>query len=414
MNHAMLARFMAPIRAEEFLERYWSRRYLHISGQERKFADLFSWDQLDRVLEGQRVDGPEIAPGHPVLRLKHKQRTIPLPVTYNPRDGRARLDAAGLYRLFRQGASFVLNRVDELSHRVRNAAEGLSASFGGHVSVNLYASAGHEEGFGLHWDDHDVFVVQLSGTKVWSLYGPTRAYPLSQRDDVPAPLGEPLETVLLQTGDCLYLPKGHWHNVRGQDDPSLHLTFGVTNVTGVDVLRWLILDELARDELFRADVPRFAAPEGRAAWARAIREKLIQLWNDETLLGRFLARHESMLPGRPHLSFAALFGGQSPAGRMYRLVAQTAPTLTRDEEKGTVCLCAGGREHVFPVRSEAILRRLGDLDVVPSEELAACANLEPVEQEALMTELLEAGVVYEVPADEVSWSALPGPAPLGD
>jgi len=29
-----------------------------------------------------------------------------------------------------------------------------------------------------HWDDHDVFILQVSGEKRWRVYGVTRPYPL--------------------------------------------------------------------------------------------------------------------------------------------------------------------------------------------------------------------------------------------
>ncbi|MGH3831563.1 MAG: JmjC domain-containing protein [Pseudonocardiaceae bacterium] len=33
-------------------------------------------------------------------------------------------------------------------------------------------------GFDLHWDDHDVIVVQLAGSKMWEVRGTSRPAPL--------------------------------------------------------------------------------------------------------------------------------------------------------------------------------------------------------------------------------------------
>lgn len=60
-----------------------------------------------------------------------------------------------------------------------------------------------QEGFGLHFDDHDVVVVQLEGVKRWKIHEPTRIAPL--RIDVEAPeppQGEPIAEIVLRAGAC--------------------------------------------------------------------------------------------------------------------------------------------------------------------------------------------------------------------
>nr|WP_179769448.1 cupin domain-containing protein [Streptomonospora nanhaiensis] len=56
------------------------------------------------------------------------------------------------------------------------------------VQVNAYASWTSVQGFGVHWDDHGVIVVQVSGRKRWRIYGFTRHAPLySDQRPRPAP-----------------------------------------------------------------------------------------------------------------------------------------------------------------------------------------------------------------------------------
>lgn len=43
------------------------------------------------------------------------------------------------------------------------------------------------EGFGTHWDDHNVIVVQVEGSKHWRLYGPTRSAPMHRDTAQPEP-----------------------------------------------------------------------------------------------------------------------------------------------------------------------------------------------------------------------------------
>jgi ribosomal protein L16 Arg81 hydroxylase len=391
MIDRVLQELLAPLPVEPFLANHWGRVELHVRGDEDKFAHLFSWQELDWILESQRWETPLLGPGdHPRLRLSHHRETLPLFVPNDQRSKVARLDVASFYRRFREGATLVVNFVDELSRRVRDTAEGLAATFGSHVLTNLYASTGHDPGFGLHWDDHDVFVVQVAGTKEWSLHGPTRKNPLSKRDLVPRPNGEPRRVVTMKAGDCLYLPKGHWHNVHGQDVPSLHLSFNISNATGVNFLRWLV-DDLSRDELFRINLPRFGDAQDQERWARALRERLCSRWRDDSIVEEFIRHSDGTLPSRPRFNFGRLYGAASSSG--FRLCAQARPVLSR-KDQDTIVLCCGGREVAVPRRAERILERLADLEVVSVEQLLAAGDdIGPDELNELLERLLAEGII---------------------
>jgi hypothetical protein len=396
MEHTVVTNLVAPVALDEFLATYFGRKELHSSGHEGRFADWFTWRELDWLLESQRWDGPlSNAAEHPRLRLSHRRQSLPLFVAPDPRGQRPRLDVPAFYRRFREGATIVVNGADELSPRVREVAEALAATFGCHVTANLYASAGHDEGFGLHWDEHDVFVVQVTGTKEWALHGQTRKNPLSKREVVPPPTGAPLRVATMTPGDCLYLPKGYWHNVAGKDEPSLHLTFSVYNPTGVTFLRWLV-DELSREEFFRADLPRFGGAKDGARWAEALRDRLLTRLGAGSVLSEFFSRNDSTLPARPHFNFAALFGAAPPERRGYRLSAQAAPAVMRDENSSSLLVSSGGREIKLPGYTALLIERLGELDVVSEEELGACTGLAGKELEPILAHLVAEGLVHEV------------------
>ena len=54
-----------------------------------------------------------------------------------------------------------------------------------------------------------------------------------------------IHVLLLEAGDLLYIPRGWWHVAMPLDEPTLHLTVGVNNLTGADFLRWFA-DRLRR------------------------------------------------------------------------------------------------------------------------------------------------------------------------
>ncbi|KAJ8599065.1 hypothetical protein CTAYLR_007612 [Chrysophaeum taylorii] len=115
--------------------------------------------------------------------------------------------------------------------RFRSCAE-LRASLQSHLavgcSVNLYCTPPGAQGLDVHADDHDVFVVQIAGCKVWRLYDATgRPRLLGPKPKAPA---EMLRrgagaTWRLEPGDVLYLPRGVYHAATA-DDHSIHVTIG--------------------------------------------------------------------------------------------------------------------------------------------------------------------------------------------
>jgi len=83
----------------------------------------------------------------------------------------------------------------------------------------------------VHYDDHDLLVVQLRGNKRW--YVSSRASELNNTwaaiPERPPELGAH-HTVDVRPGDLLYLPRGTWHSV-DSDSNSLHLSIGFTPLT---------------------------------------------------------------------------------------------------------------------------------------------------------------------------------------
>ncbi|MEU9485398.1 cupin domain-containing protein [Streptomyces decoyicus] len=131
------------------------------------FSDLFTWDDLNQLIARHRLEPPR-------LRLFGDGSQIPQhryahPVVSKRHTVWHRIEPAGLHHQLKDGASLVLDAVDALHSGVEDLATALERHFRTDVQVNLYASWTPKEGFGVHWDDHDVVVVQLEGAKRWKL-----------------------------------------------------------------------------------------------------------------------------------------------------------------------------------------------------------------------------------------------------
>ena len=117
-----------------------------------------------------------------------------------------------------------------LSPAVDSMARALEVLLHQPVTVSAFWSNGPMRA-PVHYDDHDLIVVQLRGTKRWyisskpsELNNPWRGIPAGSEV-----LG-PHATIDVSPGDMLYLPRGTLHSV-DSDAESLHLSFGFTPLT---------------------------------------------------------------------------------------------------------------------------------------------------------------------------------------
>ncbi len=128
------------------------------------------------------------------------------------------------------------------------------------VQVNAYLTPPAERGLDIHFDFHDVVVVQLAGRKRW------RVWPALARSQRPVKRGPPVrqpspdeldDAILdrvLEPGDCLAIPRGVPHAAETMDVESAHLTIGIMALTWNRVLRDLI-DDVAGGSALADRVP---------------------------------------------------------------------------------------------------------------------------------------------------------------
>jgi hypothetical protein len=133
-------------------------------GDRGRFAGLLTWPALNEILRVHRLEPPR-------LRLVRDGETVPETAYSQRRTSRygASWNAPLphlVHAQLRDGATLVLSTIDELHSPIRDAASELERRLRTGVQANLYASWTARPGFGVHWDDHDVVVVQISGAKV--------------------------------------------------------------------------------------------------------------------------------------------------------------------------------------------------------------------------------------------------------
>jgi hypothetical protein len=387
----------AHLGQDEFLAQVLHRHHRHVPKAVAHPEELISWDDLNTILATHRLEPPR-------LRLSADGEMLPghrytAPVTTRRHTVWQRLHPAELHARLAEGASLVLDAVDELHPAVGRAAMELEAWLRTGVQTNLYASWTERQGFGVHWDDHDVVVLQVYGAKRWRLYGPTRTAPMyKDTEEPPPPADKPDEELVLLPGDLLYLPRGWWHAVAASEgEHSLHLTFGIQTTTGAQLLSWLA-DDLRAIEVLRTDLPVHATPGQRADYLDRLRAEVTTALDDPGLIDRYVHQRDAgdltrLRPSLPHV-------GGTPADPNLR-VALTTARARLDLTPDNAVLRACGHEWELALATAPLLRLLLDVapDAVALGELAAASGIDLTDAAALVTELVEGQAVTVIGVD---------------
>lgn len=241
-----LASLLAPITDESFLTAFLAKRRLHAkSNDPTPAASLLSWATINRLIQSDVLPADR-------LRVVRANLDVP-PAMFRSGGGGTRLRSSTLGSILAQGASLVINRIDELVPPIGRLSDAIERRLSSTVWVNAYLSFGRGSAFRSHWDSHDVLVLQVHGSKRWRGFGAPMASPIEGHGPKEPFPRDALWEDRLDPGDILYLPRGEIHEAALEGARSVHLTIGIAPATGIDLLRSLAEDASANEAL-RADV----------------------------------------------------------------------------------------------------------------------------------------------------------------
>lgn len=348
MNHLSIAEILSPTPLATFLDAYWGKQFLVQKGDPERFTPLVNWEAIGSALRHHSWQ-PE------TIRIFSGGAPVPQTEFLREEDGFFHVALEAVEGRLAGGALLSLNAVDRCFPAIRRLAREFEYTFRERMQINLYAGYSGSKGFHPHWDAHDVIVLQVSGSKLWRIYGRTSEAPL-YRDLLPGEVApeELAWTGELKAGDFLYLPRGVWHDAEATDEPTIHLTVGLDRVTGIDLVAWL-QKELRKSAVFRTDLPRFATAGHKREHAARLREEILAML-DEDCVQRFLDADDLQAPA---VRLGGLSGGNAE-GKI-RWLPPRPVELTVEQTLGRFiemdCL---GQHWYVPRWTEAVLRAIAD------------------------------------------------------
>ncbi|MCP3137372.1 JmjC domain-containing protein [Pyxidicoccus xibeiensis] len=269
--------------ASDFLAEYWPRRHLACHGPLERLgalAQLPELQDLERLLHAYR--GPVMV----ALPDRRDEHSV------------IRVDAESAGALYRSGMALILDSAERFLPLLEQWLFTLALELGlarNAVARTIVYASPPGGGNSPHFDANANIVVQLRGTKRWTLAPNTQVpFPTDRwamnmgppspelagylEQELPQQMPEGAEVIALEPGSVLFVPRGYWHSTDASED-TLALNFTYSQPTWADVVTAALRQQLLKDVQWRelADGIGSPDPERSAACSARLSELLHQV-----------------------------------------------------------------------------------------------------------------------------------------
>lgn len=221
----------------QFWGQVYQRQACLLPGNPDKFAALLTLDGLNQLLNFMPLNYPQV-------RVTDHHNTIHKYDLITDQDRYANnlnneINPRKLMAAIARGGTMVIDRLHAHVPALESLLDAIKQDLNVHCAANGYYSSRRQLGVNPHFDRHDVFALQIHGSKRW--YFKRDAHILSQpmrRQAVP-PIDAQFtgwDSVLVRQGDVFYCPRGMWHFTQTEDETSAHIALGLYPLTLAD---WL-------------------------------------------------------------------------------------------------------------------------------------------------------------------------------
>lgn len=224
------------ILTEEFWATHWERKPLHWSARERgrtanRLPEALSVDDVMAVIRKS---------GSSLKMFRHGEAC----------------EIDNFMVAYLEGASMIVNQADRCNHVLSELCKALAERHFMHVFGVAYLTPPGSQAVRLHNDDQDVFLLQVWGSKRWTIRNSPTHLPYTEEmlgKETPVPkelVGEPTMEFTMEPHDVLYIPRGFLHEAATGVENSLHITVTVPTSDycwGVNLIKHF-MNELSLNE----------------------------------------------------------------------------------------------------------------------------------------------------------------------
>jgi hypothetical protein len=218
---------------ERFMSLHWRREPVILDGAPTPPMTL---DDVDAALAGGLLRTPYVEMVRAEAGVPASSYTESREVLFSKASGFAVGD--GIVGLLADGATLLLRNTEQWHRPTAELVARLAEETERRVEAFFFVTPPGGRGLTVHRDDADVLLLQVAGSKAWSV----RSAP----DDADWTIGPVLHnpgTVLLDAtvgeGQVLYIPRGHAHSAVGSQGLSVHLSLTIREVGGPHLERAL-------------------------------------------------------------------------------------------------------------------------------------------------------------------------------
>jgi hypothetical protein len=269
-----LAELVAPLSEESFLTLLRERKLTLLRGAGAgRYASLLNWRALLQMI--QRGEHPSNLAEFNLV----KDSMLAPPDQWlkrNPADDGNVVDLPRFLAYMTAGFSLAVYRIDSFAPHLKALCQSIRATLREQIKMGVIVTTGRGGAFTLHYDPEDLIILQVEGRKRWKIFGPPVVNPIVGM----TPPAAPPEDILLfdeilEAGDFLFLPAGHWHRCENESSRSLHLGIFLQPPSGLDVVKALT-SELLSDDQFRMPLTRLEDASDISAVEAAIKSRAME------------------------------------------------------------------------------------------------------------------------------------------
>ncbi len=390
---AFFSHIVAPYSVEDFYNTYHEKDILHVSRNNANYYNnILTSKEISDFLDRQDIF-------YPSLRIVKNGKELPMgeytkkgvPIGHHKKDGVIHTEKA--FALFNAGSTLVIQGGQRYFDNLSKCCLHLSNNFSSPVQANLYITPNKSQGFNPHWDTHDVFVLQISGTKTWQLYGFEKELPTKSQSFVSKGYDKkPIQTLQLSPGDFLYVPRGYVHDAMADDGISAHITIGILSYTWARFFTEAF-PQLEEFKEFREAVPFWKGEELHTLVKEkleVLKEKINQLDFNKSI-SRLSANHNKMQAQPVNNYFQSLLDiDRISSTSVFGLNEAVIYTIKKEED--TLKIAYLDKAISLPANAETIIDTMFEKKVFSFNDLPD--HLPEENKKAFVRQLIKEGMIY--------------------